>query len=448
VADPISSISGLTSGVDFKALVDQIITLDRRPAVRLEARVAANANRRTALGDVRTALDALRTAADALKAGTPLDAPSVTAGGTDASGRALVAATAGAGAAPGTYPLVVERLAAGQKTVGAAGVSSTAALGAAGTFAVNGQNVEVADTDTLAAVRDKVNALAASTGVRASVVTGGASDARLVLTSTGAGAASAFTVSDVSGTLAGTTLGLTGAPAQPARDARVVIDGVPVERASNTITDALPGVSLTLSAADPLRTGTLTVERFKGATAEAFKGFVEAYNKARALVRQQGAAGGALAGDPLLRTVTGALSAQVLGADAALPADMTSLGAAGITVQKDGTLSLDAARLDAAYASRPDDLRAMLAGRMGAVSTYLAEVAAPLTGLIDQRGSGIDEQSARMGARVADADARLEKKRASLLAQYAKFEASLGKLKAIGDAMSSQFAGLNKSSSS
>lgn len=445
MADPTSSISGLTSGIDFKALVDQIITLDRRPAVRLEARVAANAKRKTALGDVQAALGALRTAADALKAGTPLDAQSVTAAGTDASGRALVVATAGAGAAPGTYQLVVERLAAGQKTVGAAGVSSTAALGASGTFAVNGQNVDVTAADTLAGVRDKVNALAATTGVRASVVTGGANDARLVLTSTGTGAASAFTVADVTGTVAGAALGITGPPAQAAQDARVVVDGVPVERASNTVTDALPGVTLTLSAADPARTATLTVERFKAATTEAFKGFVDAYNKARALVTQQGAAGAALAGDSMLRTVAGALSTQVLGSDAALPADMTALGAAGITVQKDGTLALDAARLDAASTTRPDALRAMLASRMGAMSDYLAGVAAPLTGLIDQRGSAVDEQSARMQARVADVDARLEKKRTALLAQYAKFEASLGKLKALGAAMSSQFAGLNKS---
>lgn len=443
MAEPLSSISGISSGIDYKALVDQIIALDRRPAVQLQAKIDANTRRRTALGDVQTALTALQTAADALKAGTPFDSYQVTASGADASGRSLVAATARAGAANGSYQLVVERLAAAQKTVGTAGVSSTAALGAAGTFAVNGQHVEVLATDTLAQVRDKVNALAKQTGVRAAIVTGGPEDARLVLTSVATGAASAFTVTDVSGTVAGTTLGLTGAPAQAARDARVTVDGIAVERPTNVVSDAIPGVTLTLSAADPARTASLTVERNKGAATEAFKGFVEAYNKARAVVKQQGSAGGALAGDAMLRTVTAALSSQVLATDAALPADMTSLGAAGITVQKDGTLSVDAARLDAAYDGRLDDLRTMLAGRMGAVSDYLKGVAAPLTGLIDQRETTVDEQSARMQARIADIDARLDKRRTSLLAQYARFEAALGRIKAIGDSIGTQLSGLN-----
>jgi len=443
MADPISSISGISSGIDFKALVDQIITLDRRPAVLLQAKIDANTRRRTALGDVQSALAALQTAADALKAGTPFDSYQVTSSGTDASGKSLVVATARAGASNGSYQLVVERLAAGQKTVGTAGVSSTAALGAAGTFAVNGQNVEVLDTDTLAQVRDKVNALAQQTGVRATIVTGGPEDARLVLTSAATGAASAFTVSDVTGTVAGTTLGITGAPVQAAQDARLTVDGIAIERPTNVVSDALPGVTLTLTAADPARTSSLTVERYKGATTEAFKTFAEAYNKARALVKQQGGAGGALAGDAMLRTVTAALSSNVLATDATLPADMTSLGAAGVTLQKDGTLTVDAAKLDAAYADRLDDLRTMLAGRMGAVSDYLKGVAAPLTGLIDQRETTVDDQSARMQARIGDINARLDKRRTALLAQYARFEAALGRLKAIGDSIGTQLSGLN-----
>jgi flagellar capping protein FliD len=45
---------------------------------------------------------------------------------------------------------------------------------------------------------------------------------------------------------------------------------------------------------------------------------------------------------------------------------------------------------------------------------------------------------------VSDIDSRLEKRRATLLAQYAKFEATLGRLKAIGDSLTSQLSGLNR----
>lgn len=448
MADSLSSVSGLSSGIDTKALVDQIITLDRRGAAALQAKVDANVKRKTALTDVQTAFAAVQTAADALKNGTPLESYSVTAAGADASGRALVVATAGSGAAGGSYQLVVQNLAAGQKTVGAAGVSSTAPLGVAGTFAVNGQNVDVAADDTLAQVRDKVNALSAQSGVRATIVTGGPDDARLVLTSTGTGAASAFTVTDGTGTVAGTTLGLTGAPAQTAQDARFTIDGIPATRPNNTVTDAIPGVSLTLGAADPARTATVTVERFKNPTTDAVKAFVDAFNKARALVIAQRAPTAALAGDALLRGIPGALSTAVLGADGALPADMASLGAAGISVQKDGTLAVDSAKLTAAYDGRLDDLRAMLASRMGAMSDYLTNLTAPATGVLATRSAAIDDQSLRMTARISDTDARLDKKRASLLAQYAKFEASLGRLKSIGDSITAQITGLNAKSNS
>jgi flagellar capping protein FliD len=66
----------------------------------------------------------------------------------------------------------------------------------------------------------------------------------------------------------------------------------------------------------------------------------------------------------------------------------------------------------------------------------------PLTGSIDARSRAIDEQSARLADRIADVDARLDKKRQNLLAQYAKFEAALGRMKAVGDSMSAQFTGL------
>lgn len=443
MADPLSTISGVSSGIDTKALVDQIIALDRRSAAALEAKVAANTKRKTALTDVQTALTALQTSAEALQNGTPFDSYSVTASGTDAAGKGLVVATAGSGASDGTYALVVRQLAAGQKTVGGAGVSSTAALGTSGTFAINGQNVDVLGTDTLAQLRDKVNALAAQTNVRATIVTGAASDARLVLTSTGVGAASAFTVADVTGTVAGMTLGLTGAPLQAAQDAVFTIDGVTVTRPSNTVTDALPGVTLNLNAADPARTATLTVERFRNTTSDAVKAFVDAYNKARTFITQQRGATGALAGDALMRTITGALSSAVLTADGALPPDMASLGAAGITIQKDGTLALDSTKLNDAYAGRLDDLRTMLASRMGAVSDYVKSLTAAGTGVLAERGVNIDDQSARMTARVGDIDARLEKKRMALLAQYAKFEASLGRIKSLGDSLTAQLNGLN-----
>jgi flagellar hook-associated protein 2 len=119
MADPISSFSGIASGMDYKALVAQILTVERRPAVKLEATVAANDRRKAQLDQFRAALEALRTAAAALGPdGTALGSVQVLAPGTAADGRTVLAATAATGAPPGSYAVTVTRLAAAQKTVG------------------------------------------------------------------------------------------------------------------------------------------------------------------------------------------------------------------------------------------------------------------------------------------------------------------------------------------
>jgi flagellar capping protein FliD len=66
--------------------------------------------------------------------------------------------------------------------------------------------------------------------------------------------------------------------------------------------------------------------------------------------------------------------------------------------------------------------------------------------MIDSREQSMTAQNTSMQQHIDDLAARLDKKRSAMLAQYARFEATLGRLKAIGDSMSAQFAGLNKSS--
>ncbi|HZF69219.1 MAG TPA: flagellar filament capping protein FliD [Gemmatirosa sp.] len=471
MADPISSIPGVSSGVDWKALVEQIVSLERRPAVRLETTIAANARRKAALNDFQQALQALRTAADALDAdavgagaGGALASFTATASGLDAAGRAVLAATVGAGATPGSYGLTVTQVASAQKLTAGAGLAPATTL-TPGTLTLRRPGTASGDpplatlvvtaSDTVVTLRDRINQLNAgtgATGIAATLIGVSATDQRLSLSATAAGAANGFVLDDGgSGLLA--QLGLDAGGATPpfavaAQDAIFRVDGVEVTRPTNTVGDVVPGVTLTLSAVGD---ATLDVARNTQATADAAKAFVEAYNKVVAFVKEQSVAGKPLAGDSLLRTVRGALSRPLLAAGTtadggALPADLATLGAAGIALQKDGTLALDAARVQSLSGARAADLTALLASRMGALSDYLGTLAQPLTGLVDQRESGIDTQSAALQARVTQIDARLDKKRTALLAQYSKFEASLGRLNALQSTMSAQFAGLDKRS--
>jgi flagellar hook-associated protein 2 len=107
MAEPLSSVTGISSGLDFRTLVDQIMVLERRPAARLQAAVDANAKRTEAFGRFRETLAALQTAADALKSGAAFDGFSTTSSGQDSKGRSLVGAAASAGAVPGSYQVEV-----------------------------------------------------------------------------------------------------------------------------------------------------------------------------------------------------------------------------------------------------------------------------------------------------------------------------------------------------
>jgi flagellar hook-associated protein 2 len=236
-----------------------------------------------------------------------------------------------------------------------------------------------------------------------------------------------------------------------ASNAEFSIDGVAMTRTTNTVGDAVTGVTLTLAAVGD---ASVSVDRQASAPTDAVKGFVEAYNKVQAFVQAQGKdVKASLYNDPLLRTarsslgrmvVTGATPASQAGGAAGVADDLTALSSLGISMQKDGTLSFDAGKFATASARLPE-VRALLTARMDEFTAYADLLAKPLTGQIDQREAGIDSQNARMTDRIADVDARLEKRRAALVAQYAKFEASLGTLKALGEQMSAQFAGLVKS---
>ena len=479
MADPLSTFTGISSGMDWRSLVDQLVRLERRPAEKLQTRIDANTKRKEALGAFQAQLQALKDAADTLtgqKAGatSPFMSFSSSATGVNAAGRSVVTAVATAGATGGSYAIQVTALARAQKltggrAMGGSGIDATTALGTAGQLTLTPARagatpvaIDVAATDTLAAVRDKINAAntgATPSGVQAAIVGVAPNDQRLVLTSTATGVQNGFALADDQSSallgVLGLDAGATDASARPqlvaAGDAAFTVDGLAVTRATNAVSDLLPGVTLTLGAEG---SSTVEVTRLNGSASAAMRAFVDGYNAVQKTIAAAARDPKApLANDPMLRTLRGALSGVVVtaavpasaGGTAGVADDLTTLAALGVSLQKDGTLAFEEAKFAAAAERRLPELQALLGDRLQALAAVADGAARPLVGLIDQREQGIELQNARMTDRIADIDARLEKKREQLVAQYARFEGSLGRLKAIGDQMGAQFAGLNRS---
>src|SRR5262245_50137812 len=203
MADSISNISGLASGVQWRDLVDQIMAVEtsRRLTPVTDKKDVAQ-KRYDAWGSFQSLVAKFRDATKALRDGSAFGTYKVNAGASAATGRALVSATASAGATPGTYSVEVDDVARANKLSGDIVASATTPLGLVGDFSVNGRAVTLVATDTLAQVRDKINAVnsgATASGVSASILSTGASAQRLVLTSESAGASGIELVDGTSG---------------------------------------------------------------------------------------------------------------------------------------------------------------------------------------------------------------------------------------------------------
>lgn len=184
-----TSIDGLISGLDTASLISSLAAIRKRPLNVINARIAQRTQDLQAYQSLSAKTLALRTSAGALADGAALQARSATT-----SDPAALIATAGTGAAEGTYSICIKRL-AGAHAIGSAAVEDTAAaLGVAGDFRLNGHTITLQSSDSLATVRDKINQ--AGAGVSASITTVGPDDHRLVLRSLQTGGEHAIELTD------------------------------------------------------------------------------------------------------------------------------------------------------------------------------------------------------------------------------------------------------------
>lgn len=253
----IASISGLASGIQWQDMIDQIMKAEAARRVDpLNAQIALQQKRTDVWNSYRTVLGKLADAAKGLREGTAFSSFTASAG-TGAGGRALVSASASASAAPGTYKVEVLGLAKAAKMAGDVVSSASAPLGLSGEFAVNGRRITVAATDTLASVRDRINAANSGTSpsrVSASILSTGTGEYRLTLTSDAAGAAGIDLVDGPEGILR--QLGFVDG----SKHANVTASGGTSTRLVSTVTTSIAAsLGVTMPAPSMVRVGDRTV---------------------------------------------------------------------------------------------------------------------------------------------------------------------------------------------
>lgn len=448
--EPLSSVSGIASGVNFRDLVDAIIAAQRQPIDRARQAISEASARRTALENYRSLLVELRDAAAKLASDAAFDARSVTITGSASGGRPVLRASAAATAVPGRYSVEVRSLAAAEKRASTGQLSATDPLGLSGEFSVNGRTVTIDASDSLADIRDAINAAntgSTPSGVTATILSVAPNEHRLILSADATGS-TGMSLADTSGSVL-SDLGLLAPSAviTAGSDAVVVVDGITITRSSNKISDAIEGVTLQLETAEPGTVVTLAVDRYTQEAVGAAKAFVDAYNAVLEFVRKQ--AQGELRNDPTLRTnrsqfAQSVLSFLVSGAGG----DLTG-SAIGFSLTRDGQLKLDETRFQSVLESSFEDTRTTIANASGlnSLREALDDLLTPGSGILDARKVRLDEQVQTLESRIARMEDRLESKRAALLKQYIEMERLIGTLQSQGNYLSSQLAALQPRSS-
>jgi len=182
-----SSISGLSSGLDWQSMIDQIREVEERPITLLKDRVTEYEDKLTAWRDVNSRLLTLQTSATAINTVSAFELFNVTTtSSSTTSADKLLTASVGSDATPGSYSVQISQLAQAQKLSSKSFSSKTTALAYSGDILVNGQVVAIESSDDLQTVADKINAANSgsnASNVTATILQNGTSDYRLILTS-------------------------------------------------------------------------------------------------------------------------------------------------------------------------------------------------------------------------------------------------------------------------
>lgn len=195
------NFSGLISGMDTEALIQQIIQVESRRKTIWSNQQAQLTQRLSGLQALQAQLMGFQSAISQVTVQTAFKSATATS---SAEGVAQVAATSDA--SPGTYLLEVSQLATNHKIGTSAQTSADNALGLSGSFVVNGKQVTVVASDNLRDIAARINN--AKAGVTASVLSVSGSEHYLVLTAQNSGVVNAISLNDLGGDSVLQALGL------------------------------------------------------------------------------------------------------------------------------------------------------------------------------------------------------------------------------------------------
>jgi len=461
------------SGIDTQSLANSLVAAERAPRqAAIDKNIKKNEDIVSGLAAMKYALSNLKTAFDDLKDVSDYKSIVVNNSNTTA-----FTATASTSAAAGSHTVEVTALATAQRTAGTVAFASSTssvnggmsmALTLGGTAFSGGTTISIAaGHDTPQGMVDAINE--ANVGLSAYLVnTGDASTPYKVVVNGKSGADNAFTItasdtSSIGGDI-DSGFGFSSSNLQDAADAAATIDGISVTSSGNTITGAIPGLTLVLKGTNSGAAAAVDLSNDTSVAKGKVNALVTAYNDANSLMDELtnpkstlATYGGTLAGNSTVRTLRDQMRAMVTSVSDTAPSSSVSyFHDIGVELDKSGKLTVNSVKLDLAFDTDFTNTVTLLSGNQQDLSAYDTTTSAGIAGdasrslynLLKSTGT-VSTESANATSRITsyqDDLSKLDDRMTRLLEHYTKqfaaMDSIVGQTKSTQTGLTSSFAGL------
>ena len=432
---------GLGQGLNVQSIVQTLTQAAQANDAVYTNQQTALQNQTSALNNVSSLLTSLQLAAQTLQD----PAGPLAARAANSSNSSVVTATASSSAATGSYSVVVTNLASTSTWIagdakGNALASGDKVFGTSGTITIqvggaSGKQLSInigGSNDTLNSLASYINSSAQNPGVTASVVTD-ANGARLALTSNQSGAPGEISVT-------ASVPGLSFSEAVQGKNAGLSVNGVPVASSTNVVTGVVPGVTFDLAGLNTASSpASVTVTQDATQASAAINSFVSAYNAVAQAINAQftytaGASSQpALFSDSSLQQVQSTLANDINYAVQG-NSGISGLASIGVSLQQDGTLSVDNTALSAALSSNPAAVQTFFQGPnyttgfAGQFFNDINKLNDPTNGVIALDLQGINSQEQDVTQIINNFNANLLLQEQQWTTEYSQVNATLQQL--------------------
>lgn len=460
------SVPGIGSGLDINAIVDGLVAAEGDAKTQLLARERASIESEiSAFGNLKNIINQLQAQTSKLASANTYTSTTATS-----QAPSFFIATAESSVAESSYDIEIRALAESQKlmSAGFAGLDTDVGSGTL-TISVGSNSFDVdiePSNQTLADVRNAINDAEDNTGVTATILTvddgAGGVVSKLVLTADETGTANELTITvadDDSNNTDGTGLSAfyydTADATTPeqmteinaAVDAELYVDGQRILSATNTVTDAIDGVTLTLNKAETGTINQLTIANDIASVKSAIEVFVSNYNSFASLTSNLTAfnadtgSAGLLLGDATLRTLSNAVRTDVSKNVNGVSGELDNLVELGITTNSVGQFEIDDAVLQDALTNNPEAVAEFFSsddGQATRLNNVLNEYVKS-DGILDNKTKGLNETVDDINEDLATLELRLQSLEERLFAQFSTLDLLLSELNSTSNFLTQQF---------